>query len=439
MATVSKFTRGAVSGNGWTNAANATGDDGSYSTCAPAKNATISGDWDFAAFSDAELPVGATINSVTLEFQFKVSTTSSVATFHYGTVDSVGTLSDSTDATEPTADKIVTTSTWDTAPTESNLKTAGSLKARAQGQRGNSNNAVTFSLDYVTITVDYTTTSIVEGDGSSSGVGATDVDGAAVWNSASASDGIASSSVVGAAVAVSDYSSVGAAASSVGAAAIFAGIYSSAGTSTAQADNISSGPVEADGASAGVGLSSVVGASLFTGVFGSDGVATSSVATAAIAGGAFSSDGVATPSALAAFFSLSEFSSAGLGGSSVTGAALFAALYSSSGSATVSGEPYTGGLTEADALSTASSTASVTAAALWQAGFESPGSSQSSVAGAALALAVMAASGVAVVDADGESYTSVINTDHLFTLVTAANRESFTDHVGSGNFTRKVS
>lgn len=156
MATVSKLTRGAVAGNGWTNPANATADDAVYATCAPAKNATVTGDWDFAAFTDAELPVGSTINSVTIETQFKVSTASSVATYHHQPLNNGVAGTDATDTTEPTADKIVTNAAFSTVPTETDLKTAGRIVARAAGQRGNNNTAVTFSLDYAKVTVDYT-------------------------------------------------------------------------------------------------------------------------------------------------------------------------------------------------------------------------------------------------------------------------------------------
>lgn len=156
MATVSKFTRGAVSGNGWTNSANLVADDGVTATCSPAKNGTVTGDWDYAAFTDAEIPVGATINSVTMETQFHVSTASSVATFHYQNGDNGSFGTDSTDTTEPIADKIVTTALWSSTPTEADLKTAGRIVSRIAGQRGNSNTGVAFAVDYAKITVDYT-------------------------------------------------------------------------------------------------------------------------------------------------------------------------------------------------------------------------------------------------------------------------------------------
>ena len=156
MATVSQFTRGAVAGNGWTNAANATADDGSYATCAPGKNATVTGDWDFAAFTDTDIPVGSTINSVTIETQWHISTTSSNETYHQQNVDGGTAGTETTDTTGTTADKVTQTTAWSTLPTIAELKTAGQIVARIKGQRGNSNTAVTFSLDYIKITVDFT-------------------------------------------------------------------------------------------------------------------------------------------------------------------------------------------------------------------------------------------------------------------------------------------
>ena len=59
MTIASKATRGAVGTNNWTNPANATADDGvNYATALPAKNGSVDGDWDFAAFTDGEIPAG---------------------------------------------------------------------------------------------------------------------------------------------------------------------------------------------------------------------------------------------------------------------------------------------------------------------------------------------------------------------------------------------
>lgn len=156
MATVSKFTRGAVAGNGWTNAANATADDGTYATCIPAKNGTTTGDWDFDAFTGSDIASGSTINSVTIEAQWKISTTSSIETYHQQNFNGGVGGTETTDTTGTTADKVTQTTSWSSTPSETDVKTAGQLVATIKGQRGNSNTAVTFSLDYIKVTVDYT-------------------------------------------------------------------------------------------------------------------------------------------------------------------------------------------------------------------------------------------------------------------------------------------
>lgn len=154
MATVTKATRGAVAGNAWTSPANAVSDNSVYATAAPAKNADVLGDWDFAAFTDAEIPVGSRITQVRLRYQFKVSTTSSVADATFTNVKGGVAGGSVNDATEPTADKDVLV-TFTSTPTEADLKTAGLIVARADAHRGNSTTAVTFSLDYVELQVDW--------------------------------------------------------------------------------------------------------------------------------------------------------------------------------------------------------------------------------------------------------------------------------------------
>src|SRR5262249_16337496 len=65
---------------GWTAPNLAYGDDGSYATATPPKSATISSDYAFPAFSTSDIPDGATVNTVTVEVQWHISTTSSIAT-----------------------------------------------------------------------------------------------------------------------------------------------------------------------------------------------------------------------------------------------------------------------------------------------------------------------------------------------------------------------
>lgn len=262
----------------------------------------------------------------------------------------------------------------------------------------------------------------IEADGSSAGVGASSVVGAmltagvtasdgvasssvvgaGVFAGVTASDGVASSAVVGAAIFAGVTASDGVASSSVVASAIFAGVYSSEGTSTADAENVSSGPVEADGLSEGVASSSVVGSALWLGVGASEGIG--------------SADGIA------AAFAESVFSADGVGSSSVTAAPIFAGVYSSAGVATVLGEAESDAPeVEADFSSDGAATVSGVSAALfagvwdsagvaevsgtsgavWGAVSSTEGIASSAFESASLALVVAAAAGIAAVDADG--------------------------------------
>lgn len=155
MTIVVKATRGAAGTNNWTNNGNAVSDNGIYATCAPGKNGTVVGDWDFDAFSDVELPVSSTINSVTIRCNYKVSTQASIARLGVEAGNNGSFDSQEEAATEPLADTDFDV-VYNTAPSETDLKTAGRLVARVSGERGNDNDAVTISLDYVELRVDYT-------------------------------------------------------------------------------------------------------------------------------------------------------------------------------------------------------------------------------------------------------------------------------------------
>lgn len=162
MATVTKFANAnAVVTTGYTNPTNAYADDSVYATAAPGKNGVVNSDYGFPAFTTSDIPAGSTIDSVTAEIQFKVSTTSSIATQDLQ-LNNNGTLLGSmqTDATEPTTDKLLTHQVT-TGISQSDLQTANFIKARVGSQRANSNTAVTFSLDYVKLTVAYTVASPV--------------------------------------------------------------------------------------------------------------------------------------------------------------------------------------------------------------------------------------------------------------------------------------
>lgn len=139
----------------WTNPNNAHADDGSYATAAPGKNQEFASVWS-VPFSTSDIPNGSTVNSVTVEVQWKVSTTSSVATlrstaFADSAQTTVVSASPGLDTTsEPTSDTI---QTYAATPSLAQLR---DLWVRAQVLRGNSNTAVTGSLDYLKVTVNYT-------------------------------------------------------------------------------------------------------------------------------------------------------------------------------------------------------------------------------------------------------------------------------------------
>lgn len=155
MATVSKFTRGAVAGNGWTNPANATADDGVYATTAPGKNVTVTGDWDFAAITSSDIPDGATINSVTAEVQWKASQ-GSFNTMGLGVLSGGAIVGSMVSVNPAPLSDTVQQLAYSVVPSLTDLRTAGTLGVRVSHRKGNTNNAYTGSLDYVSLTVDYT-------------------------------------------------------------------------------------------------------------------------------------------------------------------------------------------------------------------------------------------------------------------------------------------
>jgi hypothetical protein len=161
MATlVTKATRGAVAGNGWTTPANASADDTIYATAAPAKNGNVTGDWDFAAFTDGEVPVGAVIDSVIGRYQYKVSVNTSISDATATNLNNGASVGSTNDTSKPLADTNLDV-TFTSVPTETDLKTVGRIVARFNAHRGNSNTVVTFSLDYIELRVAYHTNTTV--------------------------------------------------------------------------------------------------------------------------------------------------------------------------------------------------------------------------------------------------------------------------------------
>lgn len=165
MTTVSKFaSSNAVVTTGWTSPTNAYADDTSYATAAiNSKNTSITSDFGFASFTTGDIPDGAQINSVTVEILFFSNTT--------GSTNAVLGLelfnNAASDAAETTYGmslaEVTQTKTFSTVPSLTDLRTAGRLQARVRGNRASSNTAITWSLDYVKITVDYSVVTTVTG------------------------------------------------------------------------------------------------------------------------------------------------------------------------------------------------------------------------------------------------------------------------------------
>ena len=155
MATATAFANAnTIVTTGWTNPTNAYADDAVYATAAPAKSTSITTDYGFPSLA---IPALSSLTSVTFEFQFKSSTTSSTGAVIGLQGNDNGSLmgSESTfgmSLTDVTQTKQYTTS----LPTVTELNTANTVKARVRGFRSTSNTAITWSVDYVKITVVYT-------------------------------------------------------------------------------------------------------------------------------------------------------------------------------------------------------------------------------------------------------------------------------------------
>jgi len=159
MPTVTRFPSGdtAVTGT-WTNPTNVQADDGSVASVAPGKNTTSTrrqGNFGF----DGQIPTGATINSVAIEVEWRVSVNTSIATLRcYVRVGSTN-GSNNDNAAEPTT-LTVGQFTGLTRPGGGSWTRAdlldGTFFTEIAGVQGNSSTAVTFEFDYIKVTVDYT-------------------------------------------------------------------------------------------------------------------------------------------------------------------------------------------------------------------------------------------------------------------------------------------
>lgn len=158
MADVTKLaTANTVVLTGWTNPTNAYTNNNVYATTLPGKNTTKSSDFGFDAFTTSDIPDGSTINSITGMAAFFVSTNSSVANLGVQ-LNNNGSLISSkvTNTAEPASETPVFTDGVVGAITLADLRNSNHLKVRVEAIQGSSSTAVTYSLDYVQLTVNYT-------------------------------------------------------------------------------------------------------------------------------------------------------------------------------------------------------------------------------------------------------------------------------------------
>src|SRR5215475_11152315 len=109
MAVVTQFptANSADVGAGLTNPNNTHADDGSYATAAPGKNTTLGTRYGTFGF-DAQIPVGATITKVQLIYEWKCSTTGSIATARIRSSVVTTDGSNHDDTSEPAGDTVNT-------------------------------------------------------------------------------------------------------------------------------------------------------------------------------------------------------------------------------------------------------------------------------------------------------------------------------------------
>lgn len=156
MTVVTLFpTANEVAVTGLTNPNNDHADDGSYATCAPAKNTIISTRYKTFGF-DAQLPSNAIITKVQVIYQYKTSSTSVGSTARVTCQVSGIDQALHTDSTLPAADTIITVDvTADRGWTRADLLDSA-FKVEHGGRRAASNTAITFSFDYIQVEVTYT-------------------------------------------------------------------------------------------------------------------------------------------------------------------------------------------------------------------------------------------------------------------------------------------
>lgn len=158
MATLSKLANAnTVVTTGWTNPTNAysSTDTDASATAAPAKNASIVSDFGFPAFTTGEIPDTYVLTGITAEVRYKASATDSTGATLRFQINNNGTLVGTESSNGMTLTFSTVTDTETSGVSLSDLRTANVVKVRVTGARSSSNNPITWSVDYVKLTVSY--------------------------------------------------------------------------------------------------------------------------------------------------------------------------------------------------------------------------------------------------------------------------------------------
>jgi len=161
VATLSKLANAnTVVTTGWTNPTNAysSTDSDASATAAPAKNSSIVSDFGFPAFTAGEIPDTYVLTGVTAEVRYKSSVTDSTGATLRFQINNNGTLVGTESSNGMTLSFSTVTDTETSGVSLSDLRTANLVKVRLTGARSSSNNVITWSVDYVKLTANYSPT-----------------------------------------------------------------------------------------------------------------------------------------------------------------------------------------------------------------------------------------------------------------------------------------
>lgn len=140
---------------GWVNDANAfsTTGDNVYATATPGKNQTMAGDFRFT-INTSDIPLAATIDAIRGVVEWKLSAIVTGGQLQTWVSRNNTVISDSPTYTSTT--EAQTTATVNQAVSRTDLFTANAIEVRGNCSKGSTNSALTGSIDFVRLEVDYT-------------------------------------------------------------------------------------------------------------------------------------------------------------------------------------------------------------------------------------------------------------------------------------------